>query len=105
VFCLNIVPRWRFFFVRYNFVQNKRPIVTTKDIPKYWNFLEKELLLTMESSESDAADGSSGSGVSTELYFMKRAQLCASILHQTKLVEFADLDRLTVFSDYRLPQL
>ncbi|CAD7971450.1 unnamed protein product [Amoebophrya sp. A120] len=38
--------------------------------------------------------------------FAKRPQLAASMLHADKLVVFSDLNQsLTVFSDYRLPQL
>ena len=38
--------------------------------------------------------------------FMKRAQLCASMLHNLGVANFEDdLHRLTVFADYRIPQL
>lgn len=40
-----------------------------------------------------------------EAAFLKRAQLCASILNATGAVQWYDMDELTVFSDYRLPQL
>ena len=42
----------------------------------------------------------------TGIIFAKRPQLCISMLHGDKLLNFVDVDRaLTVFSDYRLPQL
>lgn len=40
-----------------------------------------------------------------EIQFAKRAQLCAAIVHKSGFCSFSDVDRLTVFSDYRLPQL
>ena len=42
---------------------------------------------------------------SEPLVFAKRAQLCASMVHKLFGANFNDMDQLTVFSDYRLPQL
>lgn len=39
------------------------------------------------------------------LEFAKRPQLTIGMLHGDGLVKFADIENLTVFSDYRLPQL
>lgn len=36
--------------------------------------------------------------------FRKRAQLCVAMLHE-RLGTYRDIDRLTVFADYRLPQI
>jgi hypothetical protein len=43
--------------------------------------------------------------VEIEAAFLKRAQLCASLLNATGAVKFTDMHELTAFSDYRLPQL
>ena len=54
----------------------------------------------------DQRDGASH-GVSQPLSFFKRAQLCAASLSGAGMpgFTFGDIERLTVFSDYRLPQL
>ena len=57
------------------------------------------------------ANAGTGAGAATAtgpvLRFLKRAQLCASALAGSTLpgCELGGLDRLTVFSDYRLPQV
>lgn len=54
----------------------------------------------------DQRDGASY-GVAQPLCFFKRAQLCAASLNGAGMpgYTFDDIDSLTVFSDYRLPQL
>ncbi len=47
----------------------------------------------------DAREGAGG-----RLHFLKRAQLCAAMLHG-RLGLFSDAERLTAFADYRLPQI
>lgn len=44
-------------------------------------------------------------GSNVILEFAKRPQLTIGMLHGDSLVRFADMDNVTVFSDYRLPQL
>ena len=44
-------------------------------------------------------------GSGTTLQFMKRAQLCAAVLNRAGLVTFDDTASMTVFSDYRIPQV
>lgn len=57
-------------------------------------------------SLADAHGSSSGGGGGTHLEFHKRAQLCASMLHGAGVCGgFSDMRELTIFADYRLPQL
>ena len=41
----------------------------------------------------------------SDIPFSKRPQLTIAMLHKNNLISFSDLENLTVFSDYRLPQL
>ena len=40
-----------------------------------------------------------------DIPFAKRPQLTIAMLHKSNLIYFSDMENLTVFSDYRLPQL
>ena len=49
--------------------------------------------------------GDGGSGPGINIAFHKRAQLCASMLQNFGVARFNDIGALTVFADYRIPQL
>ena len=56
-------------------------------------------------NNNDDDDDNEESSTST-LYFLKRAQICVGDLQAAlKLDEWKDVDQLTTFADYRLPQL
>ena len=60
----------------------------------------------IQPSPAEASGGSGSSGGGTHLEFHKRAQLCASMLHGAGVCGgFTDMHELTIFADYRLPQL
>ena len=60
---------------------------------------------TPKSSSDGGGDGDGGGGGAITIAFHKRAQLCASMLQNFGVARFADIGSLTVFADYRIPQL
>eukprot|EP00924_Labyrinthula_sp_SR-Ha-C_P003808 maker-scaffold_3-snap-gene-5.8-mRNA-1 protein AED:0.01 eAED:0.01 QI:94/0.66/0.75/1/1/1/4/99/325 len=40
-----------------------------------------------------------------KIRFAKRPQLCCAMFHSDEIIKFQDIEKLTIFADYRLPQI